>query len=121
MVIRIKDAKVKSMVDTETKKLRVVQLDSKEEGVSLTLEVPEALSNKIEESGTLDVVIDSKPITRGSKALLYLEGKVFRQHDDKEFEAVATMGGLRLVVKMKKATPTKKKTFDSETVFLSLS
>ncbi len=120
MVIRIKDAKINSIEDSETKRLRVITLDSKADGVSLTLEVPEALSTKIEESKTLDVVIDSKPIVRGPKALLYLEGKVFRKHDDKEFEAVATMGGLRLVVKMKKAAPTKKKTFDSETIFLSL-
>ena len=120
MVIRIKDAKISSIDESETKRLRVVKLESKADGVSLTLEVPEALSTKIEESNTLDVVIDSKPITRGPKALLYLEGKVFRQHDNKEFEAVATMGGLRLVVKMIKATPAKKKTFDSETVYLSL-
>ena len=120
MPIRIKDVKVQSVEDTETKRLKIVKLDSKSDGIALILEVPEALSAKIEDSKTLDVVLDSKPITRGEKSILYMEGTVFKQKDDKEFEVVATMGGLRLVVVLKNATPAKKKTFDSESIFLAL-
>ena len=121
MAIRIKGVKVQSVENTETKRLKIVKLDSKSDGITLVLEVPEALCAKIEDSKTLDVVIDSKPITRGEKSLLYMEGTVFKRKDEKEFEVVATMGGLRLMVVLRKATPAKKKTFDSETIFLALS
>ncbi len=120
MAIRIKGAKIESIEDTETKRLRVIKINSKPEGLILTLEVPEALCTKIEGKRTLDLVIDSKPIVGGEKALLYMEGKVFKKSDEKEFEAVATMGGLRLVVTLKQITPAKKKTFDMETIFLTL-
>ena len=120
MTIRIKGVKVQSVEDTETKRLKIVKLDSKSDGITLTLEVPEALCAKIADSKTLDVVIDSKPITRGKKSILYMEGTVFKQKDNKEFEAVATMGGLRLVIVLKNATPAKKKIFDSESIFLAL-
>ena len=121
MAIRIKGVKVQSVENTETKRLKIVKLDSKSDGITLVLEVPEALCAKIEDSKTLDGVIDSKPKTRGEKSLLYMEGTVFKQKDEKEFEVVATMGGLRLVIVLRKATPAKKKTFDSETIFLALS
>ncbi len=121
MPLRIKDATITSIEDTETKRLRILKAVSKEEGVSLSLEVPEALSDPFHVKDVLDIIIDSDEIAKGDKAKLYAEGTVFKVNESaSDLSVVATFGGLRLVLEIASPKPAQRKTFDSEKIFLTL-
>jgi pectate lyase len=65
-------------------------------------------------------VIDSKPITKGEQAKLYVEGNVFKKMAKDNLEIVGTVGGLRLVLSVAKATPNQSNTFSSDKFYLAI-
>jgi hypothetical protein len=119
MVIRLKSASIDSIDDTETRRLKRVKVISKSDGATLELELPEALCSQISKSNTIDVMIDSKPIPKGEESKLYMEGEIFKQKDNDEFQVVGSIGGLRLMLTLTSATPAKKKTFDTAQIFIT--
>ncbi len=120
MVVRLRDAVIESIDDTETKRLRLVQISSKEEGANITLELPEALCDTLNPQDSIVVVIDSKPLARGEKSRLYLESKVFRTSDNGGLNVIGAIGGLRLVVNLTKPTAAQRNTFDSDKVYFMI-
>lgn len=121
MVVRINDAIIDVIDDTDTKRLKSLRISSKKDGVIFVLELPEALCGDFAVRDTVSIVIDSKPIVTGAKTKLYVEGAVYRVRDEKEFEVVGTIGGLRFVLSLSKATPAKKKVFEGSSVYLTIS
>ena len=68
MVIRLKDAVIDSVDDTETRRLKLLKVSSKSEGATFTLELPDALCDALSTNDSISVVIDSKPIPKGEQA-----------------------------------------------------
>ena len=68
----------------------------------------------------MNVVIDSKEIVKGEDSKLYVEGTLFKKTDSDDLEVIGSIGGLRLVLSMNKATPTQMKTFDSAKFFMAI-
>lgn len=120
MVIRFKNTTIDSVEDAETRRLKVLKISSKTEGVSLTLELPEALSGTFSAGSSIAIVIDSKPITGGETSKLYVEGNVFKKLEEEGLEVVGSIGGLRLELTLTKATPSQSSTFDSETFYMTM-
>jgi hypothetical protein len=120
MAIRFKDTTIDAVEDTETRRLKILKISSKTEGVTLTLELPEALCGTLAVGNNIGVVIDSKPIASGELSKLYVEGSVFKKLDKEGFEVVGSVGGLRLVLSIAKATPSQISTFDSEKFYMTL-
>jgi hypothetical protein len=120
MVVRIKEAVIETIEDTDTRRLKLLRIVSKATGEILVIELPEALCSDFSVRGTVNIVFDSKPIATGAKSKLYAEGIVYKIIDDKDFEVIGTIGGLRFVLTMPKTTPAKKKTFETGDVFLAL-
>ena len=121
MVVRLKDSKIDSIEETETRRLKLITLTSKSDGAALTIELPDVLCSGLTAKETVNVVIDSKPISKGSSAKLYVEGTIFKKSDDGSLEIVGSIGGLRLVLNLNKATSAQIKTFDSDKFYLTLS
>ena len=120
MVVRIKGGLIDQIEDTETKRLKLLKISSKKDKVAISLEIPEALCNVFEPHDTVDVRIDSKPMPKVEKIKLYLEGAVFRVVDNTEMEVTGTLGGLRLTISVGNPTPAKRKTFESDRIFLMI-
>jgi hypothetical protein len=120
MVIRFKDTTIDSVEDAETRRLKVLKISSKTEGVALTLELPEALCGTLSVGNNIGIIIDSKPIATGESSKLYVEGNVFKKTDKEGLEVVGSIGGLRLVLSLAKATPSQISTFDSERFYMTL-
>ncbi|MFX0044712.1 MAG: hypothetical protein ACFE8Z_02580 [Candidatus Hermodarchaeota archaeon] len=120
MVVRLKNTIIESIEDTETRKLKVLNMVSKEEGARVVLELPEVLCDTMSPKDEVTIVIDSKPITRGPNAKLYAEGKVFRIKEDAGLEVVGAIGGLRLVLTISKPAASQRKTFDSDKFLLAI-
>ena len=120
MVIRLKDTVIESVDDTETRRLKLIKMTSKTDGATITLELPEALSGTMNLGESVVVVIDSKEIVKGETSKLYVEGSVFKKSDSDGLEIIGSIGGLRLVLTMTKATPTQIKTFDSDKFYMSI-
>lgn len=120
MVIRLKNAIVESIEDTETKRLKVIKMIAKEDGAQVSLELPEVLSGTINPRDEVTVIIDSKPIARGDSAKLYAEGKVFRIRDEKGFEVTGTVGGLRMTLDISSPTAGQRKTFDQDNFLIAI-
>jgi hypothetical protein len=121
MVVRIKGGTIDQIEDTETKRLKFLRISSPRKKIMLTLELPEALCSVFKSQDVVNIKIDSKPISKGEKAQLYLEGKVFRIIDNDELEVTGTLGGLRLTISIGNPTPAKRKTFESDRLFLMIS
>ncbi|MGD2072279.1 MAG: hypothetical protein PVG65_02180 [Candidatus Thorarchaeota archaeon] len=120
MVVRIKGGAIDQIEDTETRHLKLMKLSHQEKKIKLTLELPAALCNVFESQETVDVRIDSKPMKKGKKAQLYVEGTVFRIKNNDKMEVTGTMGGLRLTVLLRNPTPAKRRTFESDRLFLMI-
>lgn len=120
MVIRLKTAVIDSVEETETKRLKLLKVSSKGENASLTLELPDVLCDTLSINDSITVVIDSKPIAKGEKAKLYVESSVFKKMDKNGLEVIGSVGGLRLVFNLGKATPSQMNTFNSEKFFLAI-
>ena len=120
MVVRIKDGIIDQIDDTETKRLKLLRVSSQPEKTTLTLELPEALCNVFKSQDTVNIKIDSKPILKGEKSKLYLEGAVFRIIDNDAMEIIGTLGGLRLTISIGNPSPAKRKTFESDRLFLMI-
>lgn len=120
MVIRLKDTVIDSIEDTETRRLKLIKMSSKSEGAVLTLELPEALCGSISEGDAVSIVIDSKEIVKGNESKLYLEGSVFKKNEKEGLEITGSIGGLRLVINLSKATPSQASSFDSDKFFLAV-
>ncbi len=120
MVIRIKGATIDAIEATETKRLKNVKISSKEAGISLTLDLPDALSGGFSVKETVEVIIDSNEIAKGEKARLYAEGSIFRIKTGEPFQVIGTIGGLRVEIKIDAATPAKKRTFESDGFYLAI-
>ena len=120
MVIRLKDAVIESVDDTETRRLKLIKMSSKTDGATITLELPEALSGTLGLGETVNVVIDSKEIVKGQDSKLYVEGSIFKKSDSDDLEIIGSIGGLRLVLTLAKATPSQIKTFDSDKFFMAI-
>lgn len=120
MVIRLKDAKIDSIEDTETRRLKIIKISSKSEGANLTLELPEALCENMNTDDSVSIIIDSKEIAKGKDSKLYLEGSVFKKNDKEGLEVTGSIGGLRLVVSLAKATTNQASSFDDDKFFLAL-
>ncbi|MFX1415292.1 MAG: hypothetical protein ACFFC0_00710 [Promethearchaeota archaeon] len=120
MVVRLKNTIIESIEDTETRKLKVLNMVSKEEGARVVLELPEVLCDTMNPQDEVTIVIDSKPIARGPSAKLYAEGKVFRIKEDAGLEVVGAIGGLRLVLTISKPAASQRKTFDSDKFLLAI-
>jgi hypothetical protein len=120
MVIRLKDTVIESIDDTETRRLKLIKMSSKTDGATITLELPEALGGTMSSGETVSVTIDSKEIVTGESSKLYVEGTIFKKSDSDDFEIIGSVGGLRLVLMLAKATPSQKKTFDSEKFYMAI-
>lgn len=111
---------IESVDDTETRRLKLIKMSSKSDGATITIELPEALSGTLSLGETVDVVIDSKEIVKGEDSKLYVEGSLFKKSDDDGLEIIGSIGGLRLVLTMSKATPVQLKTFDSTQFYMAI-
>jgi len=120
MVIRLKDTVIEAIEDTETRRLKLIKMSSKSEGAVVTLELPEALCENMKQGDALSIIIDSKDITKGNESKLYLEGTVFKKSEKEGLEVTGSIGGLRLVVSLAKATASQVSSFDSEKFYLSI-
>lgn len=120
MVIRFKDTNIDSIEDTETRRLKIIKISSKGEGVTLSLELPEALCGALAVGDTVGITIDSKPIPTGESSKIYVEGNVFKRLEKEGLEVVGSIGGLRLVLNLVKSTPSQNSTFDSEKFYMTL-
>ncbi len=120
MVIRLKDAVIDSVEETETRRLKFLKVSSKSDGATLSLELPDALCDTLNTSDSISVVIDSKPIAKGEQAKLYVEGKVFKKMGKDDLEIIGSVGGLRLVLSVSKVTPSQSSTFNSDKFFLAI-
>lgn len=118
MVVRIKGGIIDQIEDTETKHLKLLRMSSQPEKTTLILELPEALCSVFKSQDAVDIKIDSKPMLKGEKAKLYVEGAVFRIIDNSEMEVTGTMGGLRFTISIGNPTPAKRKTFESDRLFI---
>lgn len=117
MVVRLRSAVIESIENTETKRLKLIQISSKEEGALVSIELPEALCDTLKPQDSVVVVMDSKPLVKGAKSKLYIESKVFRTSGDSDLNVVGTVGGLRLTVSLSKPTTAQRNTFDSERIY----
>jgi F0F1-type ATP synthase alpha subunit len=120
MVIRFKDTIIDSIEDAETRRLKILKISSRAEGVTLTLELPDALCGTLVVGDNIGIVIDSKPIPTGESSKLYVEGSVFKRLDKDGLEVVGSIGGLRLVLTLAKVTPSQSSTFDSEKFYMTI-
>ena len=120
MVIRLKDVVIESVDDTETRRLKLIKMSSKADGATITLELPEALSGTMNSRETVSVIIDSKEIPTGGSSKLYVEGTIFKKSESDGFEIIGSIGGLRLVLTLAKATVSEIKTFDSEKFYMAI-
>lgn len=120
MVIRLKDTVIESVDDTETRRLKLIRMSSKANGATITIELPEALSGTLSLGETVDVVIDSKEIVKGEDSKLYVEGSLFKKSENDGLEIIGSIGGLRLVLTISKATPVQVKTFDSTQFYMAI-
>lgn len=120
MVIRLKDVVIESVEDTETRRLKIIKMSSKTDGATITLELPEALSGTLSLGETVNVVIDSKEISKGEDSKLYVEGSLFKKTENDGLEIIGSIGGLRLVLAIAKVTPVQTKTFDSSKFYVSI-
>ncbi len=120
MVIRFKDTIIDSVEDAETRRLKILKISSKAEGVTLTLELPEALCGSLTVGDNIGITIDSKPIPAGESSKLYVEGNVFKRVDKEGLEVVGSIGGLRLVLTLAKATPSQSSTFDTDKFYMTI-
>lgn len=111
---------IESVDDTETRRLKLIKMSSKTEGATITLELPEALSGTMGSGETVSVTIDSKEIATGGSSKLYVEGTIFKKSETDVFEVIGSIGGLRLVLTLAKATPSQTKTFESEKFFMAI-
>ena len=121
MAIKLKDAIIDLIDDTETKRLKLVRITSKVDGATLTIELPEALCEKLNVKDRVDVTIDSKPIPKGEEAKLYTESTLFRMVEGKALEILGSIGGLRVELRITKPTPSQSRTFASSTFYLMIS
>jgi len=120
MVIRFKDTVIDSVEDAETRRLKILKISSRVEGVVLTLELPEALCGSLAVGDNIGIIIDSKPIPTGDSSKLYVEGNVFKKMNKDGLEVVGSIGGLRLVLTLAKATPSQSSTFDLEKFYMTI-
>jgi hypothetical protein len=120
MVIRLKDAVIDSVDETETRRLKLLKVSSKSEGATFTLELPDALCDTLNTNDSISVVIDSKPIPKGEQAKLYVEGGVFKKNVKEGLEVIGSIGGLRLILSLEKPTPSQSSTFNSDKFFLAI-
>ena len=120
MGIKLKDAIIDLIDDTETKRLKLVKITSKIDGATLTMELPEALCERLSVKDHVDVTLDSKPIPKGEEARLYAEGTLLRIVEGKALEIMGSMGGLRVELKVTKPTPSQSKTFASNVFYLMI-
>lgn len=114
MVIRLKDTVIDAIEDTETRRLKLIRMSSKSEGAIVTLELPEALCESMNQGDSVSIVIDSKEIVKGTDSKLYLEGSVFKKSDKEGLEVTGSIGGLKLIVSLAKATSSQASSFDSD-------
>lgn len=120
MVVRLKSTIIESIEDTETKRLKIVKLVSKDDGAQVTMELPEVLCDTMSPRDEVTVIVDSKPIPRGDAARLYAEGKVFRIKEEDGVEVTGTVGGLRITLSLSKPTAAQLKTFDSDKFLIAV-
>ena len=120
MVIRLKDTVIDSIEDTETRRLKIIKISSKSEEANLTLELPEALCESMNTGDSVSIIIDSKEIVKGKDSKLYLEGNIFKKSNNEGLEVTGSIGGLRLVVKLAKATTNQASSFDGDKFFLAV-
>lgn len=119
LVIRIKEAIIEEISQTETKRLKLVRIASKSEGAELSIELPDALCEMMKPKEQVAVVIDDKPITKGEKSRFYAQGRVFKINTEDKFEAVGTIGGLRMVVKLSNPTPSQRQTLAGQKFYVT--
>ena len=120
MVIRLKDAIIDSIEETETRRLKLLKVSSKKDGATLSLELPDALCDSLKSNDSITVIIDSKPIAKGEQAKLYVESSVFKKSERNGIEVFGSVGGLRLIFTLAKATPSQSNVFGSDKFFLAL-
>lgn len=120
MVVRLKNGTIDAIEETENKRLRIVKISSKDKGIKLTLEIPDALCETLDKRKSIDVILDSKKIVRSKLATLYLDGTIFNIAKNDGIEVVGTIGGLRLEVSIPKPTPAQNKTFGSGKLYLMI-
>ncbi|TFG15278.1 hypothetical protein EU537_01245 [Candidatus Thorarchaeota archaeon] len=120
MVVRLKNATIDSLETTETRRLLLMKIVSKSDGAVLELELPEVLCGPFKEKDKIDVRIDAKEITKGDQAKLYVEGTVFKVTNEKNFDVIAAVGGLKFNLSLSDPKPSQKKIFSSDRFYLTL-
>ncbi len=120
MPVKLKDVTIESITQTEAKKMKLVKAVCKRAGMTLSLELPEVLSNRMNINETIEVHIDKKPIAMGEKARVYGEGIIFKIRREGPFELVATVGGLRFVFTASELTESERNTFENDRFYFAL-
>ncbi len=118
MVIRLKNATIDSLEETETRRLLLMKIISKKDGAVLELELPEVLCGPFKEKDKLEVRIDAKEISKGDQAKLYVEGTVFKIDNEKGFHVIAAVGGLKFNLSLSDPKPSQKKVFSDDRFYL---
>ncbi|TFF86906.1 hypothetical protein EU519_00580 [Candidatus Thorarchaeota archaeon] len=117
----MKGTKIDAIEETETRRLKLIKMSSKTGGATLSVELPDVLCATLSEGQSVNLVIDSKPVSKGSSAKLYVEGSVFKKVENDGLQIIGSIGGLRLVLNLNKATSAKSKTFDSDKFYMVVS
>ncbi len=120
LVVRVKEAIIDEISETETKRLHQIKISSKQNGITLSIELPDVLCQLMKPKERIDIIIDSEPISKGEGAKFYAKGRVFKINTDPNFEMVGTIGGLRMVLVLAKPTPSQLKTFEDQVFHIAL-
>ena len=121
MVVKLENAKIESMEETETKNLRLLEISSREGKAKLTLELPEVLCETLDSEEPVDVHFSPRETKRGSQSSIYAKGTIFKMKGNEDLRVVGSIGGLRMVLSIKGASSTERRSFESEEFYIAIS
>ncbi|MFO7837176.1 MAG: hypothetical protein R6V83_11005 [Candidatus Thorarchaeota archaeon] len=121
MVVKLENAVIESMEETETKNLRLLEITSEGGNARLSLELPEVLCETLDQEKPIDVHISPRETKKGSRSNIYAKGTIFKLEDEEELRVVGSIGGLRLVVSIEDASSTEKRSFESGEFYIAIS
>ncbi len=121
LVVRIRNATIEQIRGLETRRVKELTMVSGGQGVSLALELPDALCEGFKQKETTTVLVDAEPISKGDDARFYAEASVFKITTDAgQLHVVSTIGGLRVAITFVKPTPSQKRVFSSGKFYIAI-
>ncbi len=91
-------AVVESIDETETRRLKRIKIVSRDGGMTVLMELPEALCESIGENQEIEVTIETDGSADAEGTRLYVRGTVFRRKGTHTNEIVGSVGGLRVIL-----------------------